>query len=68
MGSFMSQFLTHMILELLHVPVSNPSDFGNSAEEFYRDETLSTPIKLLSSLTSLGQSQCMFHDSVMHIR
>jgi hypothetical protein len=27
--------------------------FGNSAEEFYGDETLSTPMKLLSSLTSL---------------
>jgi hypothetical protein len=27
--------------------------FGNSAEEFHGDETLSTPIKLLSSLTSL---------------
>jgi hypothetical protein len=27
--------------------------FGNSAEKFYGDETLSTPIKLLSSLTSL---------------
>jgi hypothetical protein len=27
--------------------------FGNSAEEFHPHETLSTPMKLLSSLTSL---------------
>jgi hypothetical protein len=29
------------------------SDFRNSAEEFYGDETLSTFMKLLSSLSSL---------------
>jgi len=29
--------------------------FTNSAEEFYGDETLSTPMKLLSSLSSLIQ-------------
>jgi hypothetical protein len=28
-------------------------DFENSAEEFHRDETLSTPMKLLSSPSSL---------------
>jgi hypothetical protein len=28
-------------------------DFGNNAEEFYPHETLPTPIKLLSSLSSL---------------
>jgi hypothetical protein len=37
---FMSLFSTH-------------PDFGNSAEEFHGDETLSTLIKLLSSLSSL---------------
>jgi len=35
---FMSQFLAHPY-------------FGNSAEEFHPHETLSTPIKLLSSLS-----------------
>jgi hypothetical protein len=39
-GDFMSLFLTH-------------SDFENSAEEFYPHESLFTPIKLLSSLSSL---------------
>jgi hypothetical protein len=39
-GGFMTQFPTHPY-------------FGNSAEEFHGDETLSTPMKLLSSLTSL---------------
>jgi hypothetical protein len=39
-GDFTSPFPTH-------------SDFRNSAEEFYPHETLSTPIKLLSSLSSL---------------
>jgi hypothetical protein len=38
--NFMSLFPTH-------------PDFGNSAEEFHGDETLSTPMKLLSSLSSL---------------
>jgi hypothetical protein len=37
---FMSRFLTH-------------PDFRNSAEEFHPHETLSAPIKLLSSLSSL---------------
>jgi hypothetical protein len=32
---------------------STHSYFGNSAKEFYGDETLSTPMKLLLSLTSL---------------
>jgi hypothetical protein len=36
----MTQFSTHLY-------------FKNSAEEFYGDETLSTAMKLLSSLTSL---------------
>jgi hypothetical protein len=36
-GDFMSLFPTH-------------PDFRNSAEEFHSHETLSTPIKLLSSL------------------
>jgi hypothetical protein len=36
-----------------HIQVSSTSDFENSVEEFYEDETLSAPIKLLSSLTSL---------------
>jgi hypothetical protein len=39
-GDFMSLFPTH-------------PDFGNSAEEFHPHETLSTPMKLLSSLSSL---------------
>jgi hypothetical protein len=39
-ASFMTQFPTHPY-------------FGNSAEKFYMDETLSTPMKLLSSLSSL---------------
>jgi hypothetical protein len=36
-----------MLLFLIHL------DFKNSAEEFYPRETLSTPMKLLSSLSSL---------------
>jgi hypothetical protein len=36
-----------------HVSVSNASYFRNSAEEFHSHETLSTPMKLLSSLSSL---------------
>jgi hypothetical protein len=39
-GNFMSLFPTH-------------PDFGNCAEEFHLHETLSAPIKLLSSLSSL---------------
>jgi hypothetical protein len=39
-GDFMSLFPTH-------------PDFGNSAEEFHPHETLYTPMKLLSSLSSL---------------
>jgi hypothetical protein len=39
-GDFMSLFLTH-------------PDFENSVEEFHPHETLSTPIKFLSSLSSL---------------
>jgi hypothetical protein len=39
-GDFMSLFLTHL-------------NFRNSAEEFYLYKTLSVPIKLLSSLSSL---------------
>jgi hypothetical protein len=39
-GGFMTQFPIHQY-------------FGNSAQEFHGDETLSTPMKLLSSLLSL---------------
>jgi hypothetical protein len=42
-GGFMAQFSTH-------------SYFGNSAEEFYPHETLSTPMKL--SLSLLSSIQC----------
>jgi hypothetical protein len=41
-ANFISQFSTHLY-------------FGNSAEEFYPHETLSAPMKLLSSLSSLTQ-------------
>jgi hypothetical protein len=40
-------------LEILWALFLTHLDFGNSAEEFHPHETLSTPIKLLSSLSPL---------------